>query len=181
MRPLLATLLLATAPAVARADDTPAGHCAVPGLNDVRVAGAGLYVGGEQDAAQLRKLKESLGVALVVDLRPEDAAGAVPEAKLAAAAGLRYQRIAIRGGDDLTLANAKRLDEALRGAKGAPVLVHCTSGNRAAALLALRDALVLGQPPEVALAFIGRSGLNKLEPVVRQRLAEAEPAKALHP
>lgn len=149
-----------------------AAHCAVPGMKDVLVAGAGLYVGGEQDAEQLAKLKKTFNVKHVIDLRPADVSGAVPEAKLAKKAGQKYVRIAVSGADDLTLENAKKLDAAMKAAKGEPVLVHCTSGNRAAALLALRDGLVLGQSNETALAFMKRSGLTKLESTVVERLAK---------
>jgi protein tyrosine phosphatase (PTP) superfamily phosphohydrolase (DUF442 family) len=85
---------------------------------------------------------------------------------LAQKAGLGYRRLAVRGKEDLTLEKSKALDEVLREAKGEPVLVHCTTGNRAAALLALRDALVLGKTREASLSFMRRSGLVKLEPTV---------------
>ncbi len=165
---VVAVLALAFAPPALAQDDGP--HCAVPGLKDVLVAGAGLYVGGEQDAAQLKTLHEKFAVKHVVDLRPADTQGAAPEAKLAKAAGQTYVRIAVKGAEDLTLENAKKLDAALAATKGEAVLVHCTTGNRAAALLALRDALVRKVPADEALSFMRRSGLTKLETAVTAQL-----------
>lgn len=145
-----------------------ASHCAVPGMKDVLVAGAGLYVGGEQDAEQLVKLKKTFNVKHVVDLRPVGG----DEAKFAKKAGQKYTRIPVDGAGDLTLENAKKLDAVMKAAKDEPVLVHCTTGNRAAALLALRDGLVLSKSKEDSLAFMKRSGLTKLETSVSEKLTK---------
>ncbi len=153
-----------------------AQHCAVPGFTDVRVAGANLYVGGNQDAAQLKKL-HGFGVRFVIDLRPEKDG----EAKDAARAKLKYRKLPVHGADDLTLANAQALDAAILEAKGAPVLVHCTSGNRAAALLALRDALVLRQPKDQSLSFMKRSGLTTLADAVAAKIPEEDPSARARP
>jgi len=51
------------------------------------------------------------------------------------------------------------------------VLVHCGSGNRVGALLALRASLD-GADDEKALALGREGGLSSLEGVVRERLDE---------
>ena len=68
--------------------------------------------------------------------------------------------------------NAANLDQILSDYDG-PVLVHCGSGNRVGALLALRQSL-LGADDEDALAYGKSAGLTGLEPVVRARLATNE-------
>ena len=83
-------------------------------------------------------------------------------------AGLAYIEIPVTGADAITADNARVLWQALRGARG-NVLVHCSTGNRAGALLALA-AHADGMPAGDALAFGKAAGLGKLEPVVRQRL-----------
>jgi uncharacterized protein (TIGR01244 family) len=178
MRFLISLALLVLASTAFAEGDGKLAACAVPGYNSIYVAGAGLYIGGEQDAAQLGKLK-GLGVRHVIDLRASDAEGALlPEAQTAKALGFSYQRIAVRNAEDLTRDKAKLLDEALAAAKGEPVLIHCSTGNRAAALLALRDVWMQNKAPEQALGFSERSGLSKLAPEVRRRLGGVEPQLA---
>jgi protein tyrosine phosphatase (PTP) superfamily phosphohydrolase (DUF442 family) len=70
----------------------------------------------------------------------------------------------------VTYANANELDRLL-AQFDKPVLVHCGSGNRAGALLALR-AKLNGADDETALEAGRDTGLTGLEPVVKQRLEE---------
>lgn len=161
--------------AVVASAQPEAGHCEVPGFQGVRVVGPGLYVGGEQDAAQLSKLKD-LGVVLVVDLREAKEPGARAEAAKAARAKLHYRRLEVAGAAGLTLENARALDALIREAKGAPVLVHCRSGERSAALLALRDGLVLGKSKDESVSFMQRAGLRKFEAQVSALLTPPEDA-----
>ena len=73
------------------------------------------------------------------------------------------------GPADLTLHNAQALAAALAEAgPGHPVLLHCASGNRAGALLALKAHSIDLLPPAQALELGRRAGLKALEPVVRQ-------------
>lgn len=170
MKTLSATLVVLCS-ALALAEES-AGHCAVPGVKDVKVAGRGLYVGGLQDQAQLEKLKADFQVKHVVDLRPVEPKEPFDEAATAKALGLSYLRLPVKGAADLTLENAKALDQALAKANGEPVLVHCTEGHRAAALLAVRDGLLKGQSEGEALSFVRRSGLTKLEAAAKAKLAK---------
>ena len=61
-----------------------------------------------------------------------------------------------------------RLWQALQGAPG-KVLVHCSTGNRAGALMALA-AHAQGLPAADALALGKAAGLTGLEPAVRGKL-----------
>ena len=51
-----------------------------------------------------------------------------------------------------------------------PVIIHCASGNRVGALLALRANLIQGKSASEALAFGKAAGLTTLEDAVKQRL-----------
>jgi uncharacterized protein (TIGR01244 family) len=129
---------------------------------------AGLKTGGQPDAAQLRAFAAE-GGKVVIDLRGENEVRDYDETALARELGLRYVRLSIVGAADLDDANAAVLDRALKDAQG-PVLLHCASGNRVGALLALTAAKHEGLAPEAALELGRQAGLKSLEPVVRERL-----------
>jgi uncharacterized protein (TIGR01244 family) len=54
-----------------------------------------------------------------------------------------------------------------------PVLIHCGSGNRVAALLALSKSAE-GADDEIAIEYGRQAGLTRLEGVVRERLEEQD-------
>jgi len=60
------------------------------------------------------------------------------------------------------------LDELIAAANG-PVLIHCGSGNRVGALLALRESLA-GADDEAAIEYGKEGGLTGLEDRVRDVL-----------
>ncbi|HEU4663815.1 MAG TPA: sulfur transferase domain-containing protein [Dokdonella sp.] len=141
--------------------------------HDVRLSGyarprAALQVGGQPAADQLRAFAGGGGV--VIDLRGPDEARGYDEAALASRLGLRYLNLPVGGAADLTPANVQALHAALAAA-GGPVLLHCASGNRAGALLALEAARYEGLDAEAALALGRSAGMKSLEPAVRERLA----------
>lgn len=129
---------------------------------------AGLYTGGQPTAAQLAQLAAA-GVRTVIDLRTADEPRGYDEAATAAQLGLRYIALPIAGADAITADHAAALGRAL-ASEDAPVLLHCASGNRVGALLALVAASEDGVPAQAALDMGKRAGLKSLEPVVRERL-----------
>ncbi|TAJ52464.1 MAG: hypothetical protein EPN60_03105 [Nevskiaceae bacterium] len=162
---LLLTLLFGTA---AGADEARPAAAAVPGFQALFLAGPNLYSGGPPDRASLEKLRD-MGLRHVIDLRPAEP-GMETEAAWAAELGLSFRRLPVRGAEDLTPEMVRRLDQELATLKGEPVLVHCASGNRSSALLALRASWIEGLPPEEALRLGQRGGLTKLAPAVRKAL-----------
>ena len=68
----------------------------------------------------------------------------------------------------ISFENAERLDSLIEQYDG-PVLVHCGSGNRVGALLALRESLN-GASDEEALEYGREGGMTRLEDVVKERL-----------
>ncbi|MBA3928206.1 MAG: hypothetical protein C0521_01320 [Xanthomonas sp.] len=129
----------------------------------------GLHTGGQPSQDDLARLK-SEGVRTVIDLRGAQEDRGYDEAAEAQRLGLAYLVLPIAGKDDVTPENAKALGDLLRAQDG-DVLLHCASGNRVGALLAL-DAAARGASREEALELGRKAGLKSLEPVVVERLGK---------
>jgi uncharacterized protein (TIGR01244 family) len=152
----------AASPAAAPAQSVPAQ------ASGWRQPRPGLLTGGQPSPSDWAALKAQ-GVTMVVNLRPDAEMAGRNEAAEVAAAGMAYVGIPVAGADAIDADNARRLWTLLK-VNGAPVFVHCASGNRAGALLALGAAQSGGMTPEAALEFGRQAGLAGLEPVVRERL-----------
>lgn len=151
----------------------PAGLAAVPGIRQPK---PGLYTAGQPESAQWRGVADA-GVTTVIDLRPDAETEGRDERAEVDAAGMRYVNIPVAGAGDINDANADALAQALRDADG-PVLVHCASGNRVGALLAIGAARA-GIPVEEAIAYGRSAGLGSgAEAVVRKQLAAPAAAEA---
>ena len=165
----LASLLLAScasAPTATRiAQATPQLQADVPHLHVPR---AGLVTGGQPQAGAWGDL-HAAGVTRVISLLPAAELGSRNEAAEVRSNGMDYLQIGVEGPGDLTPANARLLWQSLKAGSGT-VLVHCASGNRAGALLALAAKQEGGMAPQAALEFGKAAGLTKLEPLVRERL-----------
>ena len=123
---------------------------------------------GQPDEAMLEQLKAA-GYVAVVDLRTAAEDRGMDEPAAVEEAGLDYYSLPIAGAKGTTFENAKALDDLLAGIDG-PVFLHCRSGNRVGALLAL-TASEEGASAEEALEIGKTAGLTTLEPVVREKLA----------
>ena len=150
-----------------------AGETVVPATGthvdvaDVVAAGAvapvnGISSSGQPDEAAFRVFADS-GYSAVIDMRgPDEDRGMENEQATVEAMGLDYIAFPIASGAEIDFDKAKELDALLQGIEG-PVLLHCGSGNRVGALLALRHSL--------KGASDGReAGLTGLEPLVKKRL-----------
>jgi uncharacterized protein (TIGR01244 family) len=128
----------------------------------------GITSAGQPDEAALEVFADA-GYATVIDLRGEGEDRGFDEAAVVEELGLHYVALPIANGGEITFDNARRLDELLQEYPG-PVLVHCASGNRVGALLALRASLD-GADDERALSLGREGGLTSLEGAVQERLA----------
>ena len=144
--------------APAAADLLPNGREPLPGV----------ITGGQPSREQLEALAAA-GYRTVVNLRTADEEMPVSEADVTAL-GMRYVHIPVRGSEDLTTAKAGELGALLADPAARPLAIHCGSGNRVGALLALEAARVEGKPPEEALELGRAAGLGRLEPAVREAL-----------
>ena len=128
-----------------------------------------LYTAGQPSAAQLQHAARA-GVTTVIDLRQPDEDRGFDETAVAERLGLRYVRIPVAGAAGLSPTNARALRSALAQSNG-PVLLHCASGNRAGALLALLQAQD-GASIEQALDLGRRAGMTSLEAATRALLEQ---------
>ncbi|MGI9263193.1 MAG: beta-lactamase hydrolase domain-containing protein [Woeseiaceae bacterium] len=124
---------------------------------------------GQPDAALFSAAKDA-GYAAVIDLRTAGEDRGMDEADVLDSLGMSYHLIEVAGAGGVNFENAQALDDALAGIDG-PVLLHCRTGNRVGALLALR-ASMNGASDEEALAIGKASGLTSLEGAVVEQLAQ---------
>ncbi len=135
----------------------------------------GLHTGGQPSLEQLDALAAQ-GVRTVIDLRADGEDRGYDEAAELQRRNLRYLRLPITGAQDLTPANAAALKRLL-AESGDGVLLHCASGNRVGALLALMAAQEEGLPAAEAMALGEQAGLKSLAPVVAGKLGLAPAPK----
>ena len=137
------------------------------GIPYAKSPSAGLLSAGQPTPEQIAAAAAA-GYKTVVNLRAESEPGFEWEPDAVRASGMAYVSIPVTGSAGLTRENAVRLDAALKDAEAqGPVLLHCASGNRTGALLALRAAWIEGEDPQRALAYGRAAGLAGLEPKVR--------------
>ena len=134
-------------------------------------------VSGALNASDLQRL-HAAGLRHLINLRTPEETPDFDEAQVAHVLGIDYAGIPIKGPSTFTRDNAARLDDLLRRAGDEPTLIHCASGNRVGALIALRAAWIQGQPIEAAIAEGKRWGLTSLEPSVRSALEQDEEERA---
>lgn len=138
-------------------------------LPNARQVTPDLLTGGQPTEEQLRAAAAA-GYKTVINLRPGSEMAGIDESGLVDSLGMDFVSIPIGGSADLTEENARRLDRALAHAKPGPVMIHCASGNRVGALLALRANLIQGQSASEALNLGKAAGLTSLEDAVKERL-----------
>jgi uncharacterized protein (TIGR01244 family) len=142
-------------------------------LDDVIAAGkvesvGGITSSGQPDEEALRVFADS-GYSVVIDMRgPDEDRGMDDFEGAVEATGMEYLAFPVVGADQVSFETAAKLDEVLQGIDG-PVLMHCGSGNRVGAVLALRQSLN-GAADEESIEFGKDAGMTRLEPRVREVL-----------
>lgn len=132
-------------------------------IPQARTAMPDILTGGQPTDEHLKAAKAQ-GVKVVVNLRSDgEKAEYESQIKLVEELGMKYVHIPIDGktGEGLTEENAKKLAELLAGDK--PMLLHCASGQRVGALLALKAFYVDKAAPDAALKLGKDNGLSKPE------------------
>ena len=166
---LLASLMVI--PVALYAEEHPApDYGTIPNAREIA---PGLLTGGRPSSEDLERLKNA-GYKSVINLEGLDA-HSLTEAAEANELGLQYIAIPVTSAD-ITRENAIRLDDALK-LSGTPVFVHCASGNRAGALIALRAYFVQNMSPAAAIDEGKRAGMTSLVGTVSSVIEEAEAAK----
>ena len=138
-------------------------------MPDFNAYAPGLHSGAQPTPDDLAQLRD-IGVRSVINLRAPTEDSGYDEAAEAARLGMDYATLAVGGSDDLTAETVTRFGVLLdAGRARGDVLVHCASGNRVGALVALHAA-AHGVLSADALALGRAAGLAGLEPAVVDRL-----------
>lgn len=123
---------------------------------------------GALDEAKVKALANA-GVELVINLQPDDELS-FDESDAVKRAGMYYEQLPISGAKDLKQLNILAFDNILRQYHGKKVALHCGSGNRAGAAIALRAGWLRGRKMETAMERGRSHGLAGLEQEVHNRL-----------
>ena len=181
---LLLAAALATAPGTVRAEDHETAHADGAGQADAsqllpiynaRIPVAGLLTGGQPTQEQIEAAAHA-GYRTVINMRGEGEDGFDWEPELVEKLGMKYEHLPVTGKDSLTRERIEQIDAVLDAALAeGPVLLHCASGNRIGAVMALRAAWVEGMDPEEALAYGRASGMTRTEGMTRELLGLSDP------
>jgi protein tyrosine phosphatase (PTP) superfamily phosphohydrolase (DUF442 family) len=127
--------------------------------------GDNAFSGGQPSQVDFSIMKDG-GIQHVVNLRPSSEAD-WNEKEVVDTLGMSYHQLEIAGVDDINVANARQLGALINGFDNEAYFIHCASGNRVGALIAINEALVNGKDIEQAIEIGKQWGLTKLEPQVR--------------
>jgi uncharacterized protein (TIGR01244 family) len=148
---------LAASLSLAQSVDLPNRHDALDGITTA----------GQPSEAALTAIAAA-GYKSVIDLRGANEDRGLDEKKTVELLGMSYVNLPVEGAAGVSYANASALDKLLAELPK-PVLVHCSTGNRAGALLALR-AKANGADAQAALELGLANGLVGLKPLVEEQL-----------
>jgi protein tyrosine phosphatase (PTP) superfamily phosphohydrolase (DUF442 family) len=140
-------------------------------IPNARVSEEGLLVGGQPTPDQLRAIQQA-GYRMVVSLRTAGEKGDEGEQPAVERLGMKFVSIPVAGPDGLTKENARALSRALSERDVLPAVVHCSIGERAAALLGLEAFVVDRLSAAAAIDLAKRLGMRKLESALRERIRE---------
>lgn len=139
----------------------------IAGIKNLKTPGPNYFSGGQPSDEQLTALVGA-GVKHVINLRPASETPKLDEASLVADKAMIYHSLPVDGAAGLTLSNVKALDQLFKQAGDEKVFLHCASGNRVGALMALRASLIYGEGTDAAIAQGKAWGLTRLEPELRR-------------
>jgi uncharacterized protein (TIGR01244 family) len=145
--------------------DEPLTACAAGACQAVKVE-SGCLVGGAPGVDDLPRLAAA-GLHTLVDFRPASEWPQPDWADRVRAAGIRFEHVPVNKVDDLTPEVTRMIWRLWQDDDARPMLLHCASGNRAAAALALAACRHGGRSPADALDLGRRAGLTKLLPAVQ--------------
>ena len=126
-----------------------------------------LITSGQPTIEDLNRLQAE-GVTTIISLRTETENSGFDEASEVTSRGMRFISMPISGKTDITSKKAEELNHILEQTDG-KVLLHCASGNRVGAMVAL-IANTQGDSPEQALHLGKQAGLGSLQTTVEPLL-----------
>lgn len=165
----LAALLLTLLAAAVQAQSLDVNLVNNAGIMNLKSPEAQVISTGQPTQEQFQALA-SAGLKHVINLRPASEME-FDEKTVVESLGMMYHSMPISGAEDVTHENAASLSKMLSAISGQPVLVHCASGNRVGALVAVSAADTQGLSVDAAVAEGQRWGLTRLESAVRTTLS----------
>ena len=129
---------------------------------------ANTIVCGALDDEKVAALAQA-GVEIVINLQPDDELG-FDEAAAVVRAGMHYEHLPINGAAELKQLKILAFDNILRQHHSKKIAMHCGSGNRVGAAIALRAGWLRGRKMDTAMERGRSHGLTKLEQEVHNRL-----------
>ncbi|MFT7619795.1 MAG: hypothetical protein ACI97A_003452, partial [Planctomycetota bacterium] len=120
----------------------------------------GVLLSSQPDATQMRLARDDHGVKTVINLRLPAEGTNLREEKIAEELGLAYHNLGYRAPETLTDDIFVEVRRILRNPDNRPVLMHCKSGNRAAAVWYAYRVLDQGVDPSRALQEAKKAGLR---------------------
>jgi len=122
------------------------------------LSGVKQIVGGGPPSKENIKAAGELGIRSVVDLRTSQE-GITEERDLVRRAGMKYFNIPVTI-ENLSHNTAQRLSRIIQNSSNRPMIIHCSNGNRAAALYALYMRRYQNVDPDLALQLGNQKGLR---------------------
>lgn len=166
---ILFCLTLGTA-AIAAQSDVDADVVESAGLRNLKKPESNVYSSGQPDKEQLAALSEA-GVKHIVSLRTEGEIDWDEKAEVESF-GMTYHSVPVAGASGINSSNAEALRGVLDSIDDESVLLHCGSGNRVGALMAVDAVEQGGADVEQAIETGKNWGLTGLESAVRANYAE---------
>jgi len=153
--------------APAAAEKRPAA--APIGIRNARLVVDGVLTGGQPTPEQIAEAAAA-GYRTIVNTRSGSEEGFEWEQAQVGAAGMRYVFIDTPGAAGLTRENVQALADVMADETAYPMMIHCGSGNRVGALLALKAAWIDGADDDEAMRIGLDAGLTRLEERTRELL-----------
>jgi uncharacterized protein (TIGR01244 family) len=140
-------------------------------IPNARLALDGVLTGGQPTPEQIAEAAAA-GYRTIVNTRSSAEDGYEWEEEQVTAAGMRYLLIDTPGAAGLTRENVQALADVMADDEAYPMMIHCASGNRVGALLALKAVWIDGASADEAMQVGLDSGLTRLEAKTRELLTE---------
>lgn len=137
------------------------------GENEQAIRVGRFWIAGMLNGQALRQSKQS-EVRVVINLR-DPAEPGWDEAKTAAELGLGYQNIPVAKEAPFSAATFDQIEAVVRAHPGETILLHCSTGNRAAAWLATHLVRERGMSLEDAITIARKAGMTKSETEAKLR------------
>ncbi|RUO35756.1 beta-lactamase hydrolase domain-containing protein [Aliidiomarina sanyensis] len=166
---LLALLLASWVGLSAAADESPKVPESVADVFNIHHPHENHFSAGQPTREQLTAFGE-LGVVNVVNLRPPSETEDFNPAAWATEETMAYFHIPIASGADLNPTYVGVFNEVLTRIEGEKTLLHCGSGNRVGAMIALRAVWHQDMDLEAAIELGKTYGLTTLERHVREQV-----------